>query len=60
MSKTNYKRLCDYIREVENKDNTHFLRVDELKSSCFLLFFECDYFHRLLYEKSAHYAISHL
>ena len=44
MSKTNYKRLGDYIREVENKNNTHFLRIDRVKPSCFLLFFGCDYF----------------
>ncbi len=29
MSET--KRLGDYIREVENKNNTHFLRIDRVK-----------------------------
>lgn len=55
MSKTNYKRLGDYIREVENKDNTHFLRIDRVKHLVFL-FFGCDYFHRLLHEKPVCYA----
>lgn len=36
MSKTNYKRLGDYIREVENKNNTHFLRIDKVKPSFIL------------------------
>ncbi len=35
MSKTNYKRLGDYIREVENKNNTHFLRIDRVKHLVF-------------------------
>lgn len=59
MSKTNYKRLGDYIREVENKNDTHFLRIDRVKHLVFL-FFGCDYFHRLLHEKLVRYAISHL
>lgn len=35
MSETNYKRLGDYIREVENKNNTHFLRIDRVKHLVF-------------------------
>lgn len=35
MSETNYKRLGDYIREVE-KNNTHFLRIDRVKPSFIL------------------------
>ena len=33
MSRTDYKCLGNYIREVENKNNTHFLRIDRVKQT---------------------------